>query len=79
MRTESVYMMLAIGLALGDQVNRIVSNGAYRAKAPGRNGRINRLLRSGAAYEAGLYDDYGNYLEKFATQYEIIPLMSKLI
>lgn len=79
MRTESVYMMIAIGLALGDQVNRAVSNGVYRAKTSGRNGRNKGPLGSDVAYEAGLRGNDDNYLEKFATQYEIIPLMSKLI
>ncbi len=79
MRTESVYMMIAIGLVLGEQVSRAFGNGVYRIKAPKTSRRMKGPLGAGAVYEAGLYSDDGNYFEKLVTEYEIIPLMSKLI
>ena len=79
MRTESVYMMIAIGLALGEQANRVFGNGVYWIKASKRNRRMKGPLGSDAAYEASLQSDDNNYLEKLVTEYEIIPLMSKLI
>lgn len=79
MRTESVYMMIAIGLALGEQVNRVLGGGVYWVKVPRRNRRIRGPLAAGAADETSLSDEDANYFEKLATEYEIIPLMSKLI
>jgi hypothetical protein len=79
MRTESAYMMIAIGLALGEQVSRVFGNGEYWMKATRRSSRMKGLSGAGARNEAGLSGDDGNYLEKIVTEYEIIPLMSKLI
>lgn len=79
MRTESVYIMIAIGLALGEQVNRVFGDGVYWIKASRRNKRVKGPLGANAVYEAGLSDDDGNHFEKLIAEYEIIPLMSKLI
>ena len=79
MRTESVYIMIAIGLALGEQVNKVFGNGVYWIKASRGNRQMKGPLGSDAAYEASLSSEDSNYLEKLVTEYEIIPLMSKLI
>lgn len=78
MRTESVLMLLAIGLVFGEQTARVLGNGAYWIKVPRKNKWLKGSSGSGAATGAG-YDDNDNYLEKLVTEYEIIPLMSKLI
>lgn len=78
MRTESIYLMIAIGLALGEEANRIFNNGIYRMKFPDRDKRMRRVPGS-ESQNAAEHERDDSYLEKLATQYEIIPLMSKLI
>jgi hypothetical protein len=79
MRAESIVMMIAIGLVLGEQVNRMFNSGAYWMRTSDRKKWMKGPSRSGAAYGAGTRDRDDSYFEKLATEYEIIPLMSKLI
>ena len=78
MRTESVVMMIAIGLALGEEANRVFGKGFYRLNVSRRAGRLRSAAGPGSEDDPW-YDRNDSYLEKLAMQYEIIPLMSKLI
>lgn len=76
MRIDSLLAMMFMGLVLSDRAARALGSASRMFKSPGRRG---------AGYSG--YDSPGSrmrrragpYLEKLAKDYEIIPLMSKLI
>jgi hypothetical protein len=72
-------MMLAIGLVLGERVNRVFGSGTYWIRSARNNDRRRFQPGSGSSGDANAPGRNDNYLEKFVTEYEIIPLMSKLI
>jgi len=77
MRMDNVMMMIVVGLVIGERANRIFGSGVYWLRAKRNNGRMNS--GSGTASGSRSQDSTSDYLEKLVTEYEIIPLMSKLI
>jgi hypothetical protein len=78
MRIDSMLMMIFVGLALGDRASRALGEALSAAGYMRSRGRSEHSGPAGRAFERGRRRSRP-YLEKLARDYEIIPLMSKLV